>query len=106
LDRARPIDLSREANGAMVLQIDFRVTSGAVGPVTLAIDDTALPVGSEFARSGEWRTLRVPLRCFGQKGGDLTKVSHIRLQTAAALGLDFSDVALRETAASDRCPAS
>jgi beta-glucosidase len=105
LDRARPIDLSREANGAMVLQIEFRTTKGAVGPVTLAVDDTALPVGSEFARSGEWRTLRVPLRCFGPKGGYLTQVSRIRLQTAAPLSFDFSDIALRETAASDRCPA-
>jgi beta-glucosidase len=106
LDRARPIDLSREANGAMVLEIEFRTTKGAAGPVTLAVDDTALPVGSELAGSGSWRTLRVPLRCFGQKGGDLTKVSRIRLQTAAALGLDFSEISLRETAAGDRCPAS
>jgi beta-glucosidase len=105
LDRARPIDLSREANGAMVLQVEFRTTKGAVGPVTLAVDNIALPVGSEFARPGAWQTLRVPLRCFGQKGGDLTQVSRIRLQTAAPLSFELSDIALRETAASDRCPA-
>jgi beta-glucosidase len=106
LDRAQPIDLSREANGAMVLQVEFRTTKGAVGPVTLAVDNIALPVGSEFARPGAWRTLRVALRCFGLKGGDLTQVSRIRLQTAAPLSFDFSDISLRETATSDRCPAS
>lgn len=105
LDRARPIDLSREANGAMVLQVEFRTTKGAIGPVTLAVDNIALPVGSELARPGAWRTLRVPLRCFGEKGGDLTQVSRIRLQTTAPLGFDFSDITLRETAAGDRCPA-
>jgi hypothetical protein len=47
-----------------------------------------------------------PVALLRTKGGDLTKVSRIRLQTAAALGLHFSDISLRETAASDRCPAS
>jgi hypothetical protein len=32
-------------------------------------------------------------------------VRSIRLQTAAALSLDFSDISLRETATTDRCPA-
>jgi beta-glucosidase len=104
LDRAPPIDLSREANGAMVLQIDVRTPQGAAGPVSLQLDDTALAVGSGLTRSSAWQTLRVPLRCFAEKGARLTAVSRIRLQTSAALSLDFSDVSLQEAAPHDRCP--
>ena len=104
LDRAQPIDLSREANGAMVLRLDLRPTRPAAGPVSLVVNDTALPIGGELTRTGEWRTLRIPLRCFGQAGADLAKVGTIRLRTAGALGLELSDVALQETAAGDRCP--
>ncbi|RST32172.1 glycoside hydrolase family 3 protein [Sphingomonas ginkgonis] len=105
LERSAPIDLSREANGAMVLALEVRVTSPARGPVSLLVNDTALPVGAELSRAGEWRSIRVPLRCFGSAAADLAKVTSIRLQTAATLGMELSGVSLQETAAGDRCPA-
>jgi beta-glucosidase len=104
LTRAGPLDVSREANGAMVLQMEVRVSQDPTAPVTLAINDTALPIeGALAGPTGQWRSVRVPLRCFA--GADLTRVSRIRIATAGALDLDLSDVSLQETNAGDRCPA-
>ena len=109
LDRAQPLDLSREANGAMVLQIQIRTTRAPSAATTLAIGGerpSALPVTDLLGPApGRWRTLRVPLRCFGAVGVDLAAVRTIRLQTAGVLGLELSDVSLQETASGDRCPA-
>ena len=41
LRNARPVDLSREANGAMVLAIDLRVTAPPSGPVLLGLGAAA-----------------------------------------------------------------
>lgn len=105
LARAEPLDLSREANGAMVLQIELHVTRAPTAPVRLAAGGGELPVDSLLGPAGDWTRLRVPLRCFGPAGGNLARVSAIRLQTAGALNLELSDVSLQETAAGDRCPA-
>ncbi|MBB5714362.1 glycoside hydrolase family 3 protein [Sphingomonas aerophila] len=104
LDRTAPVDLSREANGAMVLELELRVVRAAGGPVSLSVDGTALPIGGELARPSDWRVLRVPLRCFAQKGADLTKLNAIRIDSAQPLGLEMSGAALRETASGDHCP--
>jgi beta-glucosidase len=108
LTRPTPLDIAREANGAMVLQIQLRVTTPAAGAVTLALGGAkpaALPVaGLLRTPDSAWRTLRVPLRCLGTAGADLAGVTTIRLQTAAALGLELSDLSLEETTAGDRCP--
>ena len=105
LARTNPLDLSREANGAMVLQIELHVTRAPAAPVTLAVSGGRLPVGSLLGRTGDWTRLRVPLRCFSLAGGNLTRVSAIRLETTGALNMELSDVSLQETAAGDRCPA-
>jgi beta-glucosidase len=104
LERTAPIDLSREANGAMALRFDVRVTRAATGPVSLLLDAAAVPLGAALARPGEWQTVRVPLRCFGAAGADLTRISTIRLQAATATALDLSDVSLGEAAPGDHCP--
>ena len=106
LTRDTPVDLSREANGAMVLQIELRVTRPATGPVTLELGKGAVPVGPMLARAGDWTTLRLPLRCFGAAGADLSRLSTIRLRSAAALGLELSGMSVQETAAGDQCPAT
>lgn len=62
LTRPSPVDLSREANGAMVLQIELRVTQPAAGGVTLALGGAhleALPVtGLLGDLDSGWRTMR------------------------------------------------
>ena len=98
------IDLSREANGAMVLAIDLRVSAPPAGPVLLGVGGdtpTMLPIGPLLSGGGPWHTLRVPLRCFGP---DLSHVTTVRIETKAALALDFARVSIQETRAEDRCP--
>jgi len=105
LARSEPMDLSREANGAMVLQLELNVTRPPTAAVTLTVGGGEVPVGGLLRRSGDWMRLRVPLRCFGTAGGNLTGVSAIRLRTAGAFNILLSDVSLQETAAGDQCPA-
>lgn len=108
LSRFAPLDITREANGAMVLQVELRVTDAAKGAVTLALGGAhpaMLPVaGLLDAPDRNWRTLRVPLRCFAGAGADLGSVTTIRLQTGGSLGLEVSTVSLSETARGDKCP--
>jgi len=105
LRNAQPLDLSREANGAMVLAIELRVAAPPSGPVLLGVGGdkpSMLNVAPLLAGGDSWRTLRVPLRCFGP---DLSHVTTVRLESAAAAALDFAQVSIQETRADDRCPA-
>jgi len=108
LRSATPVDLSRESNGAMVVQLDVKVTRPPAGPVTLALGQTAasaLPIAKLLASPGEaWRSVRVPLRCFAAAGANLSSVTSLRLQTSAKFGLDVSDISLVETRGGDQCP--
>ena len=104
LRNAQPVDLSREANGAMVLAIDLRVTTPPSGPLLLGIggDKPAmLDVAPLLRTSGAWRNLRIPLRCFGP---DLSHVTTLRLQGAGAAAIDLAQISIKETHADDRCP--
>ena len=105
LGRAMPLDLSREANGAMALTLDLRIDTPPAGPVSLGLGGdkpVALPINAALAGPvGAWRTLRVPLRCFGSA---VEGVKTLRLQTASALAITVSDVALSEARAEDACP--
>jgi beta-glucosidase len=106
LARMEPLDLSREANGAMVLQIALHITHAPTGPVMLTLGSGELSVGNLLKAGTDWTRLRVPLRCFGAAGGNLAKVSAIRLRTGGALTMELSDISLQETTAVDQCPAA
>ena len=104
LRNAKPVDLSREANGAMVLAIELRVTAPSSGPVMLGVggDKPAmLNISPLLAGDDHWRSLRVPLRCFGP---DLSHVTTVRVESAAATAIDFAQVSIQETRVDDRCP--
>jgi beta-glucosidase len=110
LSTAKPVDLSREANGAMSLQIEVRVDQPPRGEVELYVagDGTkgALRIGRALAEldSARWTTLRIPLSCFATAGADLTKVQTLGLKTGTALTLSLGEARLAEHAAGDRCP--
>ena len=104
LRNAKPVDLSREANGAMVLAIELRVTAPPSGPILLGLGGekpNSLNVAPLLTGNDQWRSLRVPLRCFGP---DLSRVTAIRLESAGAAAFDFAQVSIQETRADDRCP--
>ena len=104
LTDTKPLDLSREANGAMVLAIDLRVSAPPSGPLLLGVGGdkpVMLNVAPLMPDGGQWRTVRVPLRCFGP---DLSHVTRVRIESAAAAAFDFAQVSIQETRADDHCP--
>jgi beta-glucosidase len=99
---AEPIDVSREANGALALAFDVRVDEPPSGTVALAmgcgegcagaVDVTELLKGLSV---GEWTTLRVRLRRIEGAGADMARiVEPFSLSTPGVLALAFSEVRL------------
>jgi beta-glucosidase len=104
------LDLSREANGDLSLQISYRVDRAPMGKVQLsmeggtnngAIDATSLFKG----QTGSWRTAKIFLKCYQQNGVDLTKVSApLVLQASGPFGLSIADVRIVSDPNASICP--
>lgn len=101
----QPLDISREATGQLSLVIDYRVTEKPTAAVTLGMDGATVPVTGAFrdARTGDWQTLTVPLRCFA--GADMNRVAvPFRLTTAGRLAVAISDIRIASAAVpQDQC---
>lgn len=111
LSSPSPVDLAREANGAMALELEIRLDQPPQGEVELYLaggdHHGALAITKRLAAlpPGRWTTLRVPLACFGAAGADMTRVRTVMgLKTSAALTLSLGDARLSEYAAGDVCP--
>ena len=108
------IDISRESNGDLALAFDVRIEKAPSAPVTLRMDceypcSGALDVTDVLAGlpAGEWRTVRVRLRCFAAAGTDMVRVgTPFLLATEGELALTFSDIKLVSAADGEAiCPA-
>jgi beta-glucosidase len=78
-----PIDVSREANGDVLLLITARLGSKPENAFSLTTR-CGPACGSEIsaqklssAKTGEWKTFGIPLKCFANKGADLSRVNTI-----------------------------
>lgn len=99
---AMPIDLSRESNGALAIEIDARVETVGTAPVLLAMAcghgcSASLDVAAAMrAIQGQgWKILSVPLACFSKAGIDMTKVDMpFQLSTKGVLDVAISRIAL------------
>jgi beta-glucosidase len=99
-----PLDLSRETNGAVAVEVDYRVDAIGAGPVTLVTYNQGLkPAGSglditvqlKAAERKGWQTLSVPLSCFPKAGLDMTKVQvPVSIKTSVNLDITISRIAL------------
>ncbi len=92
------VDLSRETNGALAVEIDYRVDAIGMGPVKLITYNQGLkPAGTgleitaqiKAAEGKGWQTLSVPLSCFAKAGLDMTKVL-VPISINASVNLDMS----------------
>lgn len=102
-----PLDLGRETNGAVAVEIDYKVDA-ASGPVRLLAYGTNLaPSGNgidigtllDEAEGKGWRTMSVPLSCFAKTGLDMSKLlSPISIKTASTLDITISRIALGTSA--------
>jgi beta-glucosidase len=99
-----PVDFSREANGAVAIEIDYRIDALGDGAVKLlAYNDGMKPAGTGLditahlrdAKGKGWQTLSVPLSCFAKAGLDMAKVQvPLGINTSVTFDLTISRIAL------------
>jgi beta-glucosidase len=102
----KPSDISREANGAMMLSFTVRVNTPPAAEVRLGVGSASVPVTAELKAlpTGRNSTLAVPLSCFSAQ--DLMKTPTIAdLETSGTLDLSVSEIRLTETRKGAACPA-
>lgn len=108
-----PVDLSRQTNGDMALQLNLRVDQAPAGPVTLemgcgvkcggAIDLTTSLRG--LLGKG-WSTIAVRISCLHQAGANMNAiVTPFALTTASPLTLSLTSVRLAPGEGPPSCPA-
>ncbi|NYT42479.1 exo 1,3/1,4-beta-D-glucan glucohydrolase [Sphingomonas sp. R-74633] len=102
-----PINLSRETNGDLSLQLIYRLDRAAAGPVTLTMgegkgfDATSLFTGE----TGKWRTVKVLLKCYQQNGTDVNAVgAPLVVKASAPLSFSLADVRIVSDPANSICP--
>jgi beta-glucosidase len=103
----KAFDLSFQTNAEIDLLIDYRVDAKPTAPVTLAIGAGKLDVTPVLEASpvGEWKSLKVSLKCFQAAGTDVTKVTApFALSTAGKLTVTLQSVKLTTDPAGAVCP--
>jgi beta-glucosidase len=103
---ATPVDLSRESNGALAIEMDLRVDGVDASPLYLGGSCGEGCAGrldiapSLRAISGRgWQTISVPLSCLAGKGVDMSKVTKVlQLTTSGKADLSVSRIALGTSA--------
>ena len=101
----KPSDISREANGAMMLSLTVRVNTAPDTEVRLGVGSASVPVTAELKAlpAGNYATLAMPLSCFSAQ--DLRKTPTIaHLETSGNLDLSVFEIRLTETRMGAACP--
>ncbi|AJP73119.1 glycoside hydrolase family 3 protein [Sphingomonas hengshuiensis] len=106
----RELDLSREANADLSLQLTYRLEAPATGPVRLlmeggtnkgAIDATSLFTG----QTGTWRTAKILLKCYQQNGVDLSKVvAPVVIEASGPLSFAIAEARIVSDPNASICP--
>jgi beta-glucosidase len=101
LNGSSSLDLSRETNGAVNVELDFKIAEAGAGPVTLYAANSGASKGIDIttpikAAAGKgWQSLSVPLSCFAKAGLDVGKLSvPFGISTSAKLDMTVSRLAL------------
>jgi beta-glucosidase len=101
------MDISREANAELSLQVEYSIRAVPTASVILGMDGASVPITDTLrsARPNEWKTLTIPLRCFATAGADMAKVSApLVLGTSGRLTIAVSDIRIASAAIpQDRC---
>ena len=101
------IDISRESNAELSLQVEYRVQAGPTGPVSVGMENAFVSVTQTLraAPKNQWQTLTVPLRCFARAGAEMSKIATpLVLKTSGRLTIAVSTVHLASAQVQqDRC---
>jgi beta-glucosidase len=101
----QPTDVSREANGAMMLSLTLRINRAPDSEVRLGVGSASVPITAELKAlpASSYATVAVPLSCFTAQ--DLSKTPTItHLETSGSLDLSVSEIRLTETRKGAACP--
>lgn len=99
------IDLRFEANAEMMLQMTYRVDTPTTGRVTLAMGWGTVDATGLFQAGAGWRTARIPLKCFTERGADMAHIHPAWTMTATGpLTVSFADIGLATQAPGGVCP--
>jgi beta-glucosidase len=98
----KPMDVSRESNGDVMLILTLRPEVAAARDATIGVNcsggcEARLKLNEALAplKLSEWTTLAVPLKCLQKAGADMTKLDRpLILETDGAWQLSISRVAL------------
>ena len=100
------IDLGFETNAEMMLQMVYRVDRPASGPVTLTMGWGTINATDLFRSAEGWKTVRIPLKCFAQRGGG--DMAHVHpawsLSATGPLTVSIANVELTTQAPGGFCP--
>ncbi|MGB3722401.1 MAG: exo 1,3/1,4-beta-D-glucan glucohydrolase [Pacificimonas sp.] len=108
---AKPLDLSRQANGDMALSFQYKVEETATGKVTLGgmcIEeepcDGTIDITNAMKTAGAWKTAQLKLPCLADAGVDMSRLtSPFVLKSEGSLSVSISDVELVEGAPDGTC---
>lgn len=102
-----PVDLTRESNGELALELEFRVNAAPSAEVALVMGCGAGCGGgfplraalTQAAATGRWTRLAVPLRCFEKAGVDMKRVqTPLQIATPGSLDLTISSARITSPA--------
>ncbi len=86
-------DLSRQQTGAFALTLHWRVAALGSGPVELGLGGVALDIADRVSAGTAPATLRVPIRCFSERGADIAAVGNA-FSLAAPAGSDITVIGI------------
>jgi beta-glucosidase len=103
---SKGMNLLREVNADVQLQITYRVDRAPAAPVRLTMGNAAVDASELFAKAGpDWRTVKVPLRCFRDHGGDMANVTTaFAIGTTGPFTVSISELRLAADPAGSVCP--
>jgi beta-glucosidase len=100
------VDLRFESSAELMLKMTYRVDTPAGGKATLAMGSGAVDATGMFTPGAGWRTVRIPLKCFAEKGADMAHLKPVwTLSVTGPLTVSFSEIELATQAPGGICPA-
>ncbi|MEO5493270.1 MAG: glycoside hydrolase family 3 N-terminal domain-containing protein, partial [Sphingomonas sp.] len=100
-----PLDLTRETNADLVLEMTYRADATSAGPVTLTFGSAQLDATALFAAGPQWRTVRIGLKCLRDRGADMTAVkTQWALTATGPFVLSVADIRLATDPSGAVCP--
>ncbi|HEX8486859.1 glycoside hydrolase family 3 protein [Sphingomonas sp.] len=99
------LDLTRETNADIMLQMQYRVERAPTARVTLSTGTGSVDATALFAAGAGWRTVRVPLKCLRDAGMNVAQVdTPLALTATGPLSIAIADLRLATDPAGSVCP--